>query len=67
MIMMLWIKSVNGIHWSRKYKLDWYIKMKWKTDNGSTALDNIINSINQGIFSTNMKLLLYSGLYPVLR
>ena len=56
MVMMLWIKSVNGVHWLRKFKIDWHVKMKWKSDDGSTALDNIINSINIGIFSNGMKI-----------
>lgn len=56
MIMMLWIKSVNGVHWLRKFKLDWHVKIKWNSDDGSTALDKIINSINLGIFTTGMKI-----------
>jgi hypothetical protein len=56
MTMMLWIKSVNGVHWLRKFKLDWHVKMKWNSDDGSAALDFIINSINAGIFITGIKI-----------
>ena len=56
MTMMLWIKSVNGVHWLKKFKLDWYVKIIWKSDDGNTVFDNIINSINLGIFSTGMKI-----------
>lgn len=56
MIMLLWIKSVNGVHWLRKLKLDWHVKIKWNSNDGSIILDNIINSINSGIFSTGMKI-----------